>query len=323
MKTSYFLCACLVLLPLSYSCREENNLVFPSVGETMDVPEKGGSFTLKFQALADWEASVSETWLSIFSAPSGHASEGETELVVFYRFNPFTEDRTATIDFTAGKTLRSIAVRQEGRTLPPGAVNMGTSVVWAPCNLGASRPEEPGDYYAWGESESKTKEMQFPWFGWWNYKWYGGEDYSSLVTHETVSKYVFANRDGYYYGEPDNLATLEPEDDAAIQVLGGSWRMPSNDEWVELIENCDWSPAQQGGVNGYKVVSKITGAELFLPYAGYYVQDLFVPGQGYYWSSNVVPSYCLTARLLHIGPGFHQMWEMSREEGLSIRPVAD
>ena len=99
--------------------------------------------------------------------------------------------------------------------------------------------------------------------------------------------------------------------------------MPSNDEWVELIQNCDWSPSTQGGVNGYKVVSKITGEELFLPYAGFYVQDLFVPGQGYYWSSNVVPSYCLTARLLHIGPGFHQMWEKTREEGMSIRPVAD
>lgn len=101
------------------------------------------------------------------------------------------------------------------------AVDLGLSVKWANVNLGASRPEEYGDYFAWGEVKPKAD------YSWETYKWCKG-------SYDTMTKYCYDDSYGYN-GFTDNKYTLDPENDAATVNWGGKWRMPTADEIVELI----------------------------------------------------------------------------------------
>ena len=130
-------------------------------------------------------------------------------------------------------------------------VDLGLSVKWATCNVGASSPSEYGGYYAWGETEEKTE------YSWETYKWCKG-DYNSMTKYCTNSK----------YGTVDNKTTLELEDDVARVKWGGSWRMPTSSEIDELIKGCTWKWTTQNGVNGYKVTGA-NGNSIFLPAAGF------------------------------------------------------
>ena len=128
-------------------------------------------------------------------------------------------------------------------------VDLGLSVKWATCNVGATTPEGYGDYFAWGETEPKTT------YSWSTYKWCNG-------TERTITKYCTDSD----YGTVDNKSTLELTDDAAHVNWGGKWRMPTDDELCELISssNCTWTWTTQNGVNGYKVTSKKNGNSIFL-----------------------------------------------------------
>ena len=128
------------------------------------------------------------------------------------------------------------------------AVDLGLSVKWATCNVGASSPEEIGDYFAWGETEPKND------YSWETYKW-------SLGTNDTMTKYCTDS----YYGTVDNKTMLESSDDVATVRCGSDWRMPSQMEWRELYEQCTWSRIK----NGYKVVGP-NGKSIFLPLGGTY-----------------------------------------------------
>ena len=143
--------------------------------------------------------------------------------------------------------------------LPDGAVDMGLSVAWASCNIGAGAPEVVGSLYAWGEVETKDA------YEWGNYKW-GSPSY--------LTKY---NSDPYV-GKVDNLVVLEPEDDIAHMKLGGNWRMPTKEQYQELINNCSWSWMEYNGVMGYTVTSNITGNRLFFP--------VTESKKGEYWTSS-------------------------------------
>ena len=159
-----------------------------------------------------------------------------------------------------------------GSYVVPDMVDLGLSVKWASFNLGATKPEEYGDYFAWGETEPNT-------YGWSNYKWCNGSE-------TTLTKY---NYDGSR-GVVDNNLDLDPEDDAAVQILGGQWRMPTKSEQDELrnTSNCNWKWTSLNGVGGWKISSKIAGFEdkyIFLPAAG---SDNSYRGiYGYYWSSSI------------------------------------
>ncbi|MBO5849722.1 MAG: hypothetical protein J6Q47_00385, partial [Paludibacteraceae bacterium] len=102
-------------------------------------------------------------------------------------------------------------------------VDLGLSVKWATCNVGATRPEYFGNYYAWGETTPNTD------YDWDNYKWCNGSS-------TTMTKYCTDSD----YGTVDNKTVLDKEDDAAAVNMGGSWRMPTLEEWTELIDNCTW-----------------------------------------------------------------------------------
>ena len=147
-------------------------------------------------------------------------------------------------------------------------VDLGLSVKWATCNIGASKPEDPGDYYAWGEIQTKSS------YSWDNYK-YSNYIYSSGSSHYNLTKYC---SDSAYGNDAytDDKTILDSSDDVAHMTWGGCWRMPTNDEFVELAnaDNCTWMDTTLNGVNGVVITSKIPGFEgnsIFLPLTGYYL----------------------------------------------------
>ena len=198
-------------------------------------------------------------------------------------------------------------------------VDLGLSVKWATCNLGASKPTEYGGYYQWaGTKDVSDTKIKLSWD---NCPYHTGLSSSSGWTKYNMDP---------SYGTVDNKTVLEAMDDAASVVLGGKWRMPTYEEWKELIntDNCSWTWAAIDGVNGYKVQSKKSGYTdnwIFLPAAGYRDNDGLnnVGSSGGYWSSSLKsghPGYagCMGFYSNSVGSGYNY-----RCFGLSVRPVLE
>ena len=185
-------------------------------------------------------------------------------------------------------------------------VDLGLSVKWATCNVGAESPEDYGDYFAWGETQPKST------YNWSTYKWCNGSS-STLTKYNTSSS----------YGTVDNKTVLEAADDAATANWGGAWRMPTKAEQDELREQCTWTWTTQNDVKGYKVTSKSNGNSIFLPAAGY--RDVgsrdYVGSFGYYWSSTLVTDNPNDAYYLYFNSGNVDWYINYRYFGLSVRPV--
>ncbi|MBQ8721770.1 MAG: hypothetical protein IJY67_06465 [Paludibacteraceae bacterium] len=141
-------------------------------------------------------------------------------------------------------------------------LGLPSGLKWATCNVGATTPEEYGDYFAWGEVKPKTT------YNLDTYKYYDGSNFT---------KYTGSDK-----------TVLDPEDDAATANWGGAWRMPTKAEQDELQENCTWTWTTQNGVNGYKVTGP-NGNSIFLPAAGFTVEGTldYAGSFGYYWSSSL------------------------------------
>ena len=192
-------------------------------------------------------------------------------------------------------------------TAIPDYVDLGLSVKWATFNVGATSPEEIGDFYAWGETETKTD------FSWRNYKYWDEID-------SCVNKYCI---EGTYV---DGKKTLEPNDDVAHKEYGGNWRMPTDDECMELIDNCTWSPYNMDGVDGYLFTSKIEGftdRSVFLPNGGWFdsegyhsIFDSLFLCIGYWTSSNCEYDYQMQGLAQVMGNG-----EEERNIGFPVRAV--
>ena len=199
-----------------------------------------------------------------------------------------------------------------------GAVDLGLSVKWATCNLGASSPEQSGNFYAWGETTPKTK------FTWENYKWTKEEKSSYGDVILLRSKYNSSSNQGTV----DNKTKLDPEDDAARAKLGGKWRMPTRAEFQELIDKCTWTLTSQSGVDGFEVKSKVNENSIFLPLTGFYSQTdgydgktLHHKDQGNLWVSDMDNNFTVTCYFKKGKPG--SWFGTSREYGMAIRPVSD
>ena len=208
---------------------------------------------------------------------------------------------------------------------PVEYVDLGlpSGLKWAKCNLGASKPSESGDYYAWGETAPKTD------YDWATYKWMqAGQSEWKYIT-----KYTFADGEtgaiwydssGNFIG--DNKTVLDAADDAATAKLGSPWRMPTEVEIKELRDNCTWTRTTQDGVNGYQVDGP-NGNAIFLPAAGYYKGTMrYERSKGYYWSSSLHTDLSFFARSyyacgLHFESGGHVGYNSFREYGYSVRPV--
>ncbi len=152
-------------------------------------------------------------------------------------------------------------------------VDLGLSygTLWATCNVGATNPEDYGDYFAWGETTVKENY-------WWN-------TYAYYKNYTGLTKYCSFSPDGTV----DNRYLLEAADDAATVNWRGDWRMPTKDEQDQLRTQCTWKWTTLNGVNGYKVTSKAKGNtnSIFLPAAGLRCKtSLNAAGlAGHYWSS--------------------------------------
>ncbi len=202
--------------------------------------------------------------------------------------------------------------------LPAGAVDLGLSVCWASCNLGASKPTEYGGYYQWaGTTDVSDTGIYLYWS---NCPYHTGSDeYSGWSKYNTKSS----------YGTVDNKTVLEAKDDAATVLLGGNWRIPTDAEWAELrnTANCSWTWTTIDGVSGYKVQSKKSGYTdkwIFLPAAG--LRDGGMKGgvgsSGFYWSSSLdtdAPFAC--GMCLHSSDVYRGY--IHRYVGQSVRPVSE
>ena len=155
-------------------------------------------------------------------------------------------------------------------------VDLGLSVNWATCNVGAIAPEGYGDFFAWGEIEpyyDAGLAQDNPQTHWKDNK-AAGYDMSTYKyckgSTTTLTKYC--NRSEYgYNGFVDNKTILDPEDDVAHVKWGGSWRMPSKEELEELWDSCTWVFTTRNNVKGYVISSNKPGyteRSIFLPAAG-------------------------------------------------------
>ncbi|MBR5324084.1 MAG: hypothetical protein IKV14_04620, partial [Muribaculaceae bacterium] len=192
-------------------------------------------------------------------------------------------------------------------------VDLGLSVKWATCNVGATTPEEYGDYFAWGETQPKS------YYYWSTYKYYNG-------SYDTMTKYCTESN----YDTVDNKTTLELSDDAAYVNWGGNWRMPTIEEQKELLNtsNCTWRWTTQNGVKGRKVTSKKNGNSIFLPAAGYlqggYLNDAGDYGDyGGYWSSSLTTVLSGYAYGLYFYSSNLDWYSNYRCYGLSVRAVCE
>lgn len=185
----------------------------------------------------------------------------------------------------------------------PEAVDLGLSVKWASFNVGAWAPEEVGDYYAWGEI--KTKEV----FAGTTYRWYNS-------SHELL-KYKTST----YSRNGDNRTVLELKDDIAHVMYGGQWRMPTMEEWEELMDNCNWLWTEVNGICGY-VVTGINDNSIFLPASGHMDRDSkYEVRCGYYWSSSVNQNSNGEAHYLFFQNGYVGSYLRARSYGMVVRPV--
>ena len=175
-------------------------------------------------------------------------------------------------------------------------VDMGLSVNWASYNLGANKPEEIGNKYAWGEVYVKGEDY---WGYWDEYKW------ASDNSGSNMRKYNYT----------DNKTVLDKSDDAAAYNWGGNWRMPTDNEFTELRENCNWTWTTLNGVKGYEITSKKIGythRSIFLPSTGY--------DRGEYWSSTLQGYEFLAWTIEFDASGVSRDWT-ERRIILPIRPV--
>ena len=213
---------------------------------------------------------------------------------------------TATITAEAGDKSATCTVTVVSKG--PEAVDLGlpSGIKWASYNIGATKPEEYGDYFAWGETEPKYN------YGWSTYKWCNG-------TENTFTKYNTNSS----YGTVDNKTLLEQSDDAARANLGGKWRMPTSAEFDELYKNCLWTWTTQGGKNGYKVTSNKNGNSIFLPVAGmrWGTSKEYMDNEGYYWSSSLGTNNPHSAQSLRLSNGYYYLMNYARKYGISVRPV--
>lgn len=172
------------------------------------------------------------------------------------------------------------------------AIDLGLSVRWAAYNIGATKQEEYGGLYAWGETSTKSDYSES------KYKYFSQEQYQFIGTNICGTRY-----------------------DVARQQWGGSWRLPTRNEIKELTSQCTWTAEQLNGINGYRVTGP-NGNSIFLPAAGYQPgkQRQETGSAGFYWSGTLNREMTSSAYNLNFR-GYDAEWTASRAYGFSVRPV--
>ncbi len=203
-------------------------------------------------------------------------------------------------------------VKKTAPAAPGEAIDLGLSVKWASCNIGASKPEEYGDYYAWGETEVKSEYSEG------TYKYFQLQDSSYVHIGNSIC--------GTQY-------------DVAHVKWGGSWRMPSFEEVRELYKKCSWEWTTSNGVTGC-IVTGPNGNSIFLPATGFHLRGSlnYAGSAGFCWSgtlntfpsSNIVPEEYAYAIFFdnsyNCSSGYGGRFpdiSVFRDAGLPVRPVSE
>lgn len=225
--------------------------------------------------------------------------------------------------------LLAIALNMSA-VIPPSAkaIDLGlpSGTLWANMNIGATSPEQYGDYFAWGETAPKNIPPSE--ITWDNYKYFHVTYEYKINGDPLPTKYIKYSKQKHYGPAEDNKTELEPEDDAAYVNWGSEWRIPSLKQIKELIEKCTWTDDVMNGVPGFKVTGP-NGNSIFLPPADcswwgfpYAKQEAHQGTCGRYWSRDLAiyivaeNACCLKFDIKEIVTD----WE-ERFKGLSIRPV--
>ncbi|MBR6251553.1 MAG: fimbrillin family protein [Bacteroidales bacterium] len=260
-----------------------------------------------------------------------------TTINMTIRRNEITNDNVSIVDWNKEEPI-DVDALEKGDPSTVAAVDLGltSGTLWADRNIGASAPEEYGDYYAWGEIETKD------YCDWSTYKYCNG-------SNTTMNKYCTNSS----YGTVDNKTELDDADDVAVQTWGGKWKMPTTEQQQELISECYWvwtNTYNAKSVNGYIVYKAknasdkgqysgytpsdeydvTSDAHIFLPTAGYGgISDvIFVSTYGVYWSRSLYTSsaygaygsddaYVLDFTSSHVFRNNHS----NRNYGRSVRAV--
>ena len=245
------------------------------------------------------------------------------------RITAMTNDIIKTKDWKAGKAPCSTPTpsplpQPSHPTVPSDANNSGndthlyvdlglpSGTLWATCNVGANNPWEYGDYFAWGETTTKTE------YSWATYKYANG-------AHNKLTKYCQVKELGNKRFT-DSLKLLERSDDVAYVHWGNNWCMPTPTQWQELVDKCLWTWTTSNGNYGFEVKGRNENT-IFLPSAGYKLGTVlkFVGCGGYYWSSSLARGF-LTSSFEAIGLDFDSFEQplfhcIDRFIGYSVRPV--
>ena len=207
----------------------------------------------------------------------------------------------------AGLNVRAVCDASEEPE--PDYVDLGLSVDWAACNVGADSPEETGDFYAWGETEPKTD------YSWDSYLWLVEKNYHKFT------KYVARNKTYGFSDFFDGKMVLDLEDDAAHAKLGDGWRMPTKAEFQELMSKCTWTLTTKNGVSGYLIEGN--GNSIFLPKAGSYEGSIWTGGGARYWSSSFTDYNEASALFAYESGNTHRLPSEYRSYGRNVRPVRE
>lgn len=271
--------------------------------------------------------SMETGWTRTVDIVSGHGgyevnSDNETVATAYVNENTISinalsaGEATITVKDKIGQTVTIVVSVSEKTDIPvntacpdshhPHMIDLGlpSGTKWACCNVEATTPEAFGDYYAWGETESKNI------FSWKNYRYSRG-------TANTLTKYCTKSSYGYN-GFTDNLVELQSGDDPASTLYGDSYCLPSKEDWNELITKCTWTWIDNG-----VLVRGPSGSLIYLPAAGYRsgVNLYDADTEGYYWSSTLDKNSPDDAWFLYFGDKSQSSYDYYRCYGRSIRPV--
>ena len=206
-------------------------------------------------------------------------------------------------------------------------LGLTSGTLWATTNVGADNPQDFGNFYAWGETE--TKDI----YDWNSYKFSNDDDENYHPANLYINKYTFADKESksIWYNSKnvfigDSLLELEPVDDVAVMKWGGKWRMPTRDQMTELREECNWKWEKYNGSEGYIVKGK-NGNAIFLPAAGFKGTGDWLNGEfGYYWTRSLDygktgKSYCASGIYFTEKESLYRGFFHYRKFGQSVRPV--
>ncbi len=248
-----------------------------------------------------WASSARSYQLSLadngLSCVIGALAECEATITVRSADNPAQLYATCKVTVTGGSSDPGEEVVDLG--LPSG-------LKWRGWNVGASKPEEYGNYYAWAETSPKSN--------------YSSSNYKYPATNLGDGMIVYAKYDSTpIHG--DGKTVLEPEDDAASVNLGNGWRTPTFNEFKELRENCTWTWTTRNGVNGMLVTGP-NGKSIFLPGGGWYTNTTLTGKTTYgsYWTATGSGDI---AHAVDFAKGYVDKAVLARSDGRSVRPVKD